>query len=361
MKCRLIAAMVLVWGLGLASHALAQSTIPATVRSASIITENDRTTIANFLKDKLTALSGDDALAQAAARDALVEAATGNTSPTYLNEYAQKLNDAVLPALDNASMRVRLNAAIVVARVAEKANNIRLKPAAMKLLGDKSDAVLYWGVKASRMLVPVQLRIQVTANDPLIAAIVPAVRDRLKGPITLEAYDALRLDLNNLNTRKTVTPQMIKVVTPEIQKILAAREALYAAGAPDNPQIDTVATNFLVDSLVFGPQTMEEREVSVQLIVDLLSRAACRTQSFEQDLIHRTELVQTLKLVGSAIQVVSSEAGKEAISTAAQAVAKMDSNSSPANIIKVVDDLIAAIVANYKDVKTPDPAFVKLG
>jgi hypothetical protein len=99
----------------------------------------------------------------------------------------------------------------------------------------------------------------------------------------------------------------------------------------------------------------------VQLIVDLLSRAAYRTQSFDQNFARRAELIQTLKLVGSAIQVVAGQAaGKEPIAAAAQPVAKLDSNASTANNIKAVDELITVIVANFADVKKPDPSFVKL-
>ena len=59
--------------------------------------------------------------------------------------------------MSNQSVAVRLNAAIVVARVGEKTASAALQPAVITLLSDKSDAVKLWGLKAAKFVLPAVL------------------------------------------------------------------------------------------------------------------------------------------------------------------------------------------------------------
>src|SRR5205085_2577218 len=133
----------------------------------------------SFISAQVAALAGTGA-SQSAARDALIAEASDGAqpaSPAYLDTYAELLNPAVGKLASNPQMRVRLNAAIVTARVAERADNSRLADAAVAFINDKSEPVALWGLKAARALIPAVLR------DPLLAPnnkLVPAAADVVK-------------------------------------------------------------------------------------------------------------------------------------------------------------------------------------
>src|SRR5678815_4626706 len=83
------------------------------------------------------------------AREAIVAEARGG-SAAYLAKYAETVNNDVQGLLkDVKDMRARLNAAIVVARVAEIANNTKLEKAVLALL-EKSqpEASKLWGMRS---------------------------------------------------------------------------------------------------------------------------------------------------------------------------------------------------------------------
>ena len=99
--------------------------------------------------------------AQNDARDALIGAVVGgepSASAQFADAYTQALNDALMPLADDPSMPTRLNMAIVVGRIAERTQSLRLKPVVIKLLGDKCDPVVLWAVKATKALLPAQLK-----------------------------------------------------------------------------------------------------------------------------------------------------------------------------------------------------------
>lgn len=351
MNRRLFRLMVLGLGLGLGTCGLAQTAVPPSIKSAAMITDAARKSIADFVQSQVQLLD------QPAGRDALVDAAGGDVSAAYLDVYATVLNQAMLSLADKkASLQTRLNAAIVTARVAEKANNIRLKPAAIQFMADSSDPIVLWGVKAAKALVPVQLRSQTAGQDPLISGLAEAIADNLSGPIVQEAYDTL--SLNIYTGRSSVSPQMIQAVVPEMQELLAGRVALYSQGVPDNPQMDTRATNFLIDSDVWSQQSPQQRTTTVQLIVDLLSGAARRTASYDgggtvvRD--RKDQIIQTLRLVGSATRVVAAHQKSGAIEDAATPVMRVNVAIDSATIVRLTDELIAAILAEFPDVKQPD-------
>ena len=178
---------------------------------------------------------------------------------------------------------------------------LNLKPAALKFVSDKADPVVLWGVKAHTSLIPVMLKATPTGDDPLLKGLVPALKDNLVAPIMQETYEGLRLNL--VQDRRSVTPDMIKAVAPVVQDLLAARIAKYETGLPDNPVVDTLATTFLVDADVWQQQTLEQRTRTAQLIVNLIGMVAARTADFENDRSGKDPLIQTLRLIASAVRV----------------------------------------------------------
>lgn len=347
--------VVLAIGLGFGGYALGQTAIPSAVRTAASITDDNRSAISAFVKGSLDKLVNAKTPAERDnARDGLINAVIGaDVSIAYVDAYAQALNDALLPLADDKSMQTRMNVGIIAGRVAERTQSLRLKPVVLKLLNDKSDPVVLWGAKAAKPLLIAQMRLQVNANEPLLTALVPAVQDNLAGPVALAAYDALRLNL--MSDRDAVSEPMLQAVVPHIQKLLAARVKLYAEGMPDTPVNDTLATGFLVDTKVWKAQKPEQHTATVQLIVDLLAQGSRRAASFTEksEQPQREAVVQTLKLVGSAVRVIAEATGKATMGNAANAVMKLDASNDGAAITQACDELTNIMATEFKGVKAP--------
>lgn len=353
MKLRCIT-MLLGIGLGLAAQAFAQTAISPSVKSASTISQTDLSAIKQFVQAQTARLTSTDPVQQAAGREALSNATIGEppASAAFNDAYSQAVNDAMLPLADDASVRVRLNAAIVVSRVASRTATVRLKPAALKFIADKADPVVLWAVKAHGSLIPAQLRMQPKADDPLLKGLAPALKGHLSSPIILEAYEALRLNI--VQDRKNVTPEMIKAVVPTMQELLALRISEYQNGVPSNPIADTIATTFLVDGDVWRQQTPAQRTRSAQLIVDLLASAAARTASFDNDRDGKDALIQTIRFLSSAAQVMAGNVGKPQLGSAAMPVAKVDLSMPAATIIQICQELIVQFVADVPGLTRPN-------
>ena len=371
MNCRFITIVVLGLGLGLGVQGYAQTSINTSIKSAASISKEDRVTIGNFIKAQMTRLAGKDAAAQTEARELLCNEVNGaSVGGAFTDAYVQQMQEALMPLADSQVFRTRLSAAIITTRLAERTGSIRLKPAVIKFTNDKSEPIVLWGVKATRALLPVQLKISDSGNDPLLKGLVPAITDNLSGPITQEAYEALRLNI--VTDRNSVTDAMIKAVLPEIQKLLELRLAQYMKDMPNDPQVDTLATNFLVDSKVWAVQTPEQRGMTVQMLVDILGKASRRSADYDAKDIkteskevraearaRKDDLVQIIKFMGSTLGVVGETIKAPGVVSAADPfslrkgliVSTMDS----AVIIKFCDDLISAVQATpeFKSVKSP--------
>lgn len=353
-----LTATILAIGLSLVAFggsALGQSALPSSIRSALTISDETRNGIIAFQKAQVAKLTGSTVKAKDEGRESLVNAVVGGEpgpSPQFLDAYAQALNDTLMPLTDDQSMMVRMNAAIVVGKVAERTQSLRLKPIVTKILADKSDPVVLWGAKAARPLIIAQLRIQ-AAGDALVSGLVAAINDNLSGPVTLAAYEALRLNLTQ--DRTSITDAMLQVTIPHVQKLLAARLALYQSGIPDVPINDTLATSFLVDAQVWKAQSPELRLATVQLIAEMLTGASRRAAALatKEDQRDREEVVQALKLVGSAVQVIANAGGKTTLAAAAGGVMKLDASNDGQAITQACDALVAALAAEFKGVKAP--------
>ncbi|HEV7299477.1 MAG TPA: hypothetical protein VGN72_08955 [Tepidisphaeraceae bacterium] len=298
-----------------------------------------------FIAANVKALMGDDAKARSDARDAIIaEAPTNGATPIYLRTYAGALEAALLPTLANASPVAKLNLAITVARVAERANNTQLAGITRQLLKDPSDAIVLWGMKAAQSIVPVLAATPLDTNLPLIGEVVASAKAHNTSYIIDEAYMAV-----NLSKSGNTTKAMVTAVLPHMQDLLAHRVGLYANGVPPLPAAENRATAFLVHSSVWSQMDEAQKLTALQTMVDLLN-AASRQYAAQQQA--RGELSPLLKLTGSAFQVVASNVGNEPMRRAAQAVSSINPSNAPTQVNAAVSELLTATTAV--------PAFNKL-
>lgn len=333
------------------------ASLPSAIRQSAAIGPQEQGQIEQFVTAQVANLSsGADAAAQSAARDALVAAAAG--VPAFADAYAKAVNDAVTPLAKDEDWRVRLNAAIVAAKVADKTNSPRLRGAALAFLGDKEDSVALWGVKTARAVVPATFAAQGAAASPdVIRAVTETALKRKSGPITAEAYQTLAPKI--ATDTKNVEP-LVKAAVPELLRLMAARNQMYMTGTPDEPTAENTALLFLSYEPVWNAmpdqQKQAAKQAAMQRVSDLVGLAGQRAATASRTEMER--LVPLLQQAGKALQVIAARQGDagKALEIAAANLAKVNLSTPGAQAASAAAAVYPAVKAlpQFADL-TPPP------
>ena len=299
-------------------------------------------------------LASDDPDKQARGRDdiaggAVPAAGDAPASPQYLDAYAAAVAKAIAPLTQHQDMRVRLNAAIASARVAERAGNNRLTDVTVRFMADKTSAVALWGVKAARSMLPTVLG-QGGAKNPLLDGLVQVAQRFLFGPIVTEIYDALSLNVFTANPPPP--PAVVKGAIPQMLRVFRVRVDSYGGGVPPDPAVDNIASEFLSFGPVWQTMTPPQRTEAVQGMADLLTLAGQHTQFMEGE--DRQTLMPVFKRTGAALQVIGDALKNAPVSTAAKEVTRISSGMDGSEIISKTGALTAALQKAVPGVK-PSP------
>jgi hypothetical protein len=327
---------------------------PVTVPQAAYTDPGaNRAVIVDFVTRNLTNLMNDaDTPAQTNARNNLSAATVTSgapASPTFLFEYGKALNDAFVPKLEpkaNATLRQRLNIAIVTAKVAYVADNVTLQATTIKLINDPAEPVVLWGLKAAQKQVPLILKVKTPGAKgapPMLAAIAPAVFKHPSGPVFAEAYLALT----------AVDP----LVYDELIKLWGNRLSQYQGkDAPDDPEVDgrpvfTLSYSEMWKSVLNTPaaQTKVMQMISDQTAV--AAQWADKTPAGDK----HDQLVKLVVQCAAACSVI----GKNTKNTALEQAATGPSNLNVAtmgagvNMQTIVNPIVAAIKTAFPGVQPP--------
>jgi hypothetical protein len=310
----------LLLSLGLLIVLSASQVASAAMIDASVKSSQDgptiRAAIAPFIQQQVQNLQKDDPAAQAAARDALVAEATGGPQKAasffYLDTYAAELNAALTPVMKNPNMRVRLIAAITAARVAQAAQTVRLADVARLAIDDQSEAVVITGLQIARYTIPaLVINAAAAGNDPLITKVVAYISAHPTATITQYGYNALSLDLIETARNRPWTPAQWKSalsrVLPEIQKVFRKRLDEYQKGVPDDPQQERRAVLLLTHPFAWDAQNAQQRQETLQLIVDLMSFASQRAVN-AKDNQTRDQLLDLISYTASSLKAIGDKA-----------------------------------------------------
>lgn len=357
---RLLVASGLLGVGALCSPGLAQAPqLPENVRT-SADAGPFRGQIAAFVNGHAAKMKAGTSAELQAARDALINAVSGQPSISFNELYADAINTAMQPLLKESKVAVRLNVAIVVTRVAERTNSARLAPVVRTLLADESPGVVIWSMRASRPLALTILGDPILASNNLVPAIVEASRKHLgSGPVVAEAYAALTSTLLDRGARSTfTTPQLQKIVPAVIdavQTILSERVRLYTTGIPPEPSIDGPrATLFLLDTqnwqLASEKQKVKTAELSLWSGV-----LAAQRQSQPEFAARRVELLEVVRYQGRSLVLLADFGQSAALKTAAEDMARVTNFSPAAQVVQSVSDVAAAMqsVPLFKSVQAP--------
>ena len=335
------------------SGTIAQAQITPEIKASPNAAANQGAIDAAVKKDVAALASG-----TANARQALIGYASAGPTPAFLDVYAVSLNNHLQPLAKSPDIKVRLNAAIVAASVAQLANNARLADVLTQFVSDKTEPIAYWGLRGARFVVPNLLKPPI--NNPkhaLIPAITNAVKTHRRGLasgwIATEAYGALALDLNPpAGKPRPPAATIANTITP-VQDLLAARINQYKEGVPAMPTAEQIASGYLSNPAVWPVHTPDQQVRTLQLYSDLLSLAAQQLVVPTINDNDKTELTSMIKLVGSAI-AVTAEAGSP-LANASRGAMNITKAMAPAEIVKTVDAIHPAITKTpkYSAVKPP--------
>lgn len=355
--------------------AAAQAPIPDAIKTGTE-PERQRAAVQQYIKAHVERLSADDPSARTTSRDALVSesgataaAAGGSSAPTasYIDVYAAELNTElarILSAAD-ASMEARLNAAIVVQRVARADRNARLEPAARAALAAKAEPVVLWGLKASAQLLPSSLAVRRTNNE-LLAQVLATGLERGTNVLAIDAYDALTLTSYSTaadQLRVTIPDarwrELVPVVWPALAKLWAARLDRYAqAPSPDgstpavDPSPEQIPASF-VGSVRTWPALQPPQQLeAAQLLLNQLTVAAERVVAGGSE---RDAFANVARRTAAALSVIGEAEGNAALREAGRAAAGLGANATPAAVRQAAAAVVTAAKAVPKFSKLQSP------
>lgn len=332
--------------------------LPAEVRTTTN-SQAYREAIRNFIDQQVGMLVGADAAAQSAARQTLVAEVQGGSaeqtrpSPVFLDVYSELLCNSLKPHVQNPDPRIRLNVAIVAAKVAEQAGNARLEPVILDLLKDPSEAVTLWAVKGCKYLFPTILsNPTVQQDDPLLPAFLQAVQRNLQsGAIVQSAYEALRADqVSGLSTANW--EQAASAMVEAMHTLLEIRLADFRKQVPPLSTAEPTATTCLVDARVWRIQTPAQRLRTVQIAADLMSLASQHWSAV--DAVRRADLAELISKSAGGIWVVGNMMGSTKVKQAVEGI-RLNPTTPAVQVSARVQTIREAIrtMPGFADLKPP--------
>lgn len=323
-----------------------------------------RSQIEAFVKAHTARIASGDRAAITQSRDAIIaEVSAADTTSIYKSLYTEQLATALAPLLASPELRVRLQAAIVAARVAEKVDNEQLSGVAEKLMSDESYVAVAWGLKVAKPILDYQIKLPSGLTTSRLPAAVAATvaRNGKHGEVVRDAADAFGVTDNDRLLRMPAAA--VAQLAPHVLKILEARAELYKSGAPEDTDADRAFLGLIVNR-AFGAMPADQRTRAVQRAMDLLiltSRAAAEADGPAQRAlaIQAVRLGRNLVVLAGEIDRVAGGQAKALVEAANYFKAASDTiPPAPADLTAAADKVLTAVQAlnDYKTVKAPAPA-----
>jgi hypothetical protein len=301
--------------------------------------------ISNYVQDRVNTISSDaDPVQTEKSRESLLDEVRGLTPPSadFLNRYSKQLSVSLPPLLSpSVNVRVRLNVAIVVAGVAQASQDAQLAQLVIQELNDPSEAVVLWGLKAARDVLPSALGVT-NLKLQLIAAISKSAQRLGTGRILNAAYSALAVDI-----KPGVAP--LDLIVP-MQNLLNWRIKQYTVAVPPEPPADAIATTFLTERDVWSPN-IPQQAATVQALADLIAAAITDLPAAQQD--DHDELILLLKKTGEAIFVIGINNADPTLQAAATPLSHIDQRPPPMQPAAAAALAVQGLAVRFPTLRTP--------
>lgn len=225
-------------------------------------------------------------------------------------DYPASLNAAMLRILSTGTPRAKLNAAVVLERVAGKTASPALLPATSALLSDRSEAVALWGIKTAGPLI--------AAGGSTAATLAPKVVSAFRahpnsGPIAEESFIALMPD---------GAPQ--PVVVQALLTVLEARVAAYGDGTvPASPGAEEHVPAYLSVAC----WRLVDRATQKQILAGLGSLTLATANAVAGGSTDRPVL-EVAHLAANAVGAIGAQLGDDTLVSAAKSLQDIQTSNS---------------------------------
>lgn len=326
----------LVLTLGLALGAQAQTTVPPAWKTAASLDATQADTITKFVQENVAALENADPEVVRQAREAVIERTAkpmgADLSVAFAMKYAEAVNAEALALLGRAqTIRPKLNAAIVVARVAENTHSAKLEPAVLKLLADEQpESLKLWGVRGARSIVPGLITLN--AEGKALAGITNAVKAHPTGAMTQEAYAALTGDADPKVAAKVIEPML---------GLLKARVDVLASKLPEDPGAEALVFVYLTNPKVWSELPPPQRVAIMQFMADAIVLTARHGDAAAMEI--RQEVVGAINRMAQGGMVVFQLANFQPAVLEFQKIYNGTRSASGIKLVELTKDLHAKI------------------
>jgi hypothetical protein len=318
--------------------------------------------ISQFLAAQVGSLDSPNPVAQKQARDAMIYECSGHTglpaTPEYESLYATQVDRGLYSHAESASLRVRLNVAVIVAGVAAQTSHdlgsaSGLERIVQKLLGDKQPAVVLWAAKAARYVLASD--VEGGANPSNLAnAVVAAVKDHAdSGPIVEEAYASLTLEgLDKVKGGAPFQQNAGGLISATVDLIAWRSEQYKNGGSVPSPQADRPAMVF-VSVTAFA--VVNANPANLARALKVMGEFTCATARSMANGNASPELLEMIKANGNAFVAFGTQMQNAAVQNAGKAIEQMSQNTDPTKMNKMCDDLVAALKTVGVDIANNGP------
>lgn len=322
----------------------------------------DRKEIDDVVNKLAAKLGAADPVGWAQSRNALTTySSSPNDSPSFLDQYSDSIGAAMTPLARSADVRIRLNAAIVVARVAApaaKAGSGKLSKVTQLLLKDSSDAVVLWATEAAHALLPALLQTGAPADlkdaNAIGHAVALAAKAHLSEMLTEVSYRALLLDTKNervphSDAVRAIAPAALSAYLSDPLELYEFRAKFYDNAVPPLPQSDIWASTFFTTSIVWSAQSPAQQARTMAAMLGMLKGVS------KQSAVAVTGvnvLHDVIKETGQSFHVIALAMNNKAMLTAADRVAGISSETPPEEI----DARIGTLEQTVKDLQVGSTA-----
>jgi hypothetical protein len=280
----------------------------------------------------------------AAAREELCRqpeaTATISPSASFQTTYVAAIIDGIQPMLVKPDVTVRINAAIIVSRVANATKSPNLQPLILKLLADDSAAIALWGTKAAGALLPSVLgQPFLASNQKLTVGIKQAAeKHHASGALIQDAYKALT-DIAVVTP--ALPPAAINTSTQAVLGLLEIRINDWMQRLPADPQADRAATAYLARNNVLTIMSPAQKLTTADRAMGLLSAAVQRAAV--TDSAQRERIYNVAAAAAGTMQVLMIVDGQQALSQQFAQLTKLPGGLTPDAAITTVQTAHAAV------------------
>ena len=301
--------------------------------------------ISDFVKVNMVRLVGDDTDVCTLTRNDLIAASVNPSqvnpaSSVYYQTFLQSLSTEIKSALTKKyPVRVRLNIAIVVARVCDNVKSVvppgaQMDSIIVQIMKDPVDSISLWGMKAAAasLSAPGNQGANFAANSVLQQIVPVLVAHKFNGAMTEEAYAAFA-DVNIAANKPCIAA---------LQKIFKARIDLYKAGTPpQDPAIDYRAAAYLVAQKgMWAQMNSVEQAQTMKMIADLVDAGSSVLPTKDAGEVG-PQLRILLSQLSGAVMVVSGAQNKSTLTPLAGKVHSL-SATSPVNAVVAASSAMSA-------------------